>query len=73
MFLYKMYIRQWGNNMRYEKKFINFGASRAVIIPDQWIIMAEKKFAKKMFGVVLEVNNEEIEVTPMWESEAVEN
>ncbi len=58
--------------MRYEKKFIDLGGSRAVIIPDQWVIMAEKKFAKKMFGVILEVNNEEIEIKPMWEDEVDE-
>ena len=53
--------------MRYEKKFIDLGGSNAVIIPDQWVRMAEKGAGKKMLGVVLEVNNEEIEITPMWE------
>jgi len=54
--------------MRYEKKFINFGASRAVIIPDQWIKSLEKEHSEKMSGVYLDVNSE-IKINPMWEEE----
>ncbi len=54
--------------MRYEKKFINFGASKAVIIPDQWIKSLEKEQNKKMSGVYLDVNLE-TKISPMWEGE----
>ncbi len=58
--------------MKYEKKFIDLGGSNTVVVPDQWVKMAEKESGRKMFGVLLEVNNLEIRMTPMWEEKTLE-
>ncbi len=56
--------------MRYSKKFQNIGGTKGVIVPMAWIRALRKEYPDKvLIGVHMDVNDEEIRLTPMWEGE----
>ena len=55
--------------MKVRKKLIELAGSRAVILPKMWFDELERKHGKKLTRVVLEVNEDEISVTPDWEEQ----
>ena len=54
--------------LRYHKKFIKFGNSRAIIVPMAWIKDLERQYDNHMIGTHLDVNSAIIKFTPMWDS-----
>jgi len=52
-----------------EKKLINLGGTKAVILPKAWYTGLSKLHGKKLTKVNLDVNNDTITITPNWEDE----
>lgn len=55
--------------MRFEKKLIDLGGTKAIILPKAWYVAIKRKYNKELKMVYLDVNDEKIEITPMWEEE----
>ncbi len=54
----------------HEKKVVEFGGNKAVILPKPWYVALSEKYPDKvLIGVYLDTNDEEIRITPMWEDE----
>jgi len=52
-----------------EKKLINLGGTKAVILPKVWYTGLSKRHGKKVTKVNLDVNKDTITITPNWEDE----
>ena len=56
--------------MKFKKKFQNIGGTKGVIIPKEWYTELSEKYPdKKLIGVHMHVNDEEIQLIPMWEED----
>lgn len=53
--------------MRIEKKVVEFGGTKAVILPKPWYTELKRRYGKELTMVYMDVNDEEIRITPMWE------
>jgi len=55
--------------MRFEKKLISLGGTKAVILPKAWYTELGRKTGKVLTMVHLDVTDEEIRITPAWKEE----
>ena len=55
--------------MRIRKKLVELAGTKAVILPKDWYTDIKKRHGKELTKVYLDVNNDEIRITPNWEDE----
>jgi len=53
--------------VRIEKKLINLGGTKAVILPKDWYDDIKRRYGKELTMVYLDVDGDEITITPSWE------
>lgn len=55
--------------MRIEKKVVELAGTKAVILPKAWYVDLKRRYGKELTKVYLDVNEDEIRITPAWEDQ----